>query len=108
MQCALPWSPELRADTFSGTMENGLSQVAQTVHSVFSFRLLVGKMKVEQHEDTGLGIHAQQRDEPDPHPDAHVVAEHVEEPDGTHGRERHSENNESGFHEGARVEVKEQ
>ena len=44
--------------------------------------LLVGQIEVEEHEDAGFRVHAEQGDQPHPDPDAHVVAEQVEEPDG--------------------------
>ncbi len=46
-------------------------------------------IEVEQHHDAGLGIEAGERDEADPHGDAHVVAEQVEQPERADQRERH-------------------
>ena len=65
-----------------------LLEVARGLQPSLASGVLVREVEVQQHEDAGLGVDAQQRDEADPDADAHVVAERVEQPDGADGGER--------------------
>ena len=67
----------------------------------------VGEVEIQQHEDAGLGVDAEQRDQPDPDGDAHVVAEQVQVPDGADGRERHRQQHDRRLHQRPRVQVQE-
>ena len=78
-------------------MQDSLSQIAQIAHSAFLFCVFVRKVEIKEHEDAGLCIHAEQRDEPDPHGDAHVVPQQVEEPYGAYRGKGHSEHDNSGL-----------
>ena len=48
-------------------------------------RLLVREVEVQEHEHAGLGVHAEEGDQADPHGDRHVVAEVPDEEDRPHG-----------------------
>src|SRR6266487_5545605 len=58
--------------------------------SPLAFRSLNARSRVEQHEDCSFRIDSQERDQPNPNRDTHVVVEEVEEPDRSNRRERHS------------------
>src|SRR5439155_26395494 len=64
-----------------------------------------GEVEVEEHEDAGLGVDTQERNQPHPDGDARVVAEEIEEPDGAHRRERHDEKNDHRLYPSARFQV---
>ncbi len=78
------------------------------LHSALLFPFVIGHVQIEQHKHAGLGIDAEQRNQADPDRNAHVVIERIQQPDGAHGREGHSQKHNHGFDEGARVEIEQQ
>lgn len=52
---------------------------------------MIREIEVKQHEDGRFRIHSKQRDQPNPHCNAHVVVQEVEEPDRANRRKRHGE-----------------
>src|SRR5205807_4775033 len=67
---------------------------------------LVGEVKVEQHEYSGFGIDPKKGKNTEPDSNAHIVAEHGNHPDGTHGREWNRQGNDHGFHRRSSIAVK--
>ena len=67
--------------------------------------LRIGKIQIEEHEDPGLGIDAEERNQADPDPDTHVVAEQIEKPDRADGGKRHREQDDQGLHHRAGIEI---
>ena len=63
----------------------------------FVLPLVVGEVEVEQHDDAGLGVETGEGDDADPHGDAQVVAEQVEQPERADERERHGEHDDGGL-----------
>src|ERR1019366_8108579 len=96
---------ELRPDSFHRAMHDRRLQVAKALQLAFQLGLVVSQVQIEQHEHAGLGIDTQQRDQTDPHPDSHVVAEKVQEPDGAHSGERYGQDDDQGLGHGLRVEI---
>ena len=83
-------------------------QLGQAAEAPLPLRLLVGQVQVQEHEDPGLGVHPQQGDQADPDPDAHVVAEQVEEPDGADRGERHGQGDDAGLRHRPGVQVEQE
>jgi hypothetical protein len=86
---------ELRPQALGGSLNDGLTQLAETVQAAFAPGLLVGQVEVEQHEDSGLGVDPQQGNQAHPHGDAHVVAGQIQKPETAptaekrHGQQAH-------------------
>src|SRR5215472_4469667 len=64
---------ELRTKPLGSPFDNRLVQVLAREAQVFTFRLFVGKVEIEQHEDAGLCVDPQQSNDAHPDRDAHVV-----------------------------------
>jgi len=78
----------LGPETLDRPVADHFLQIAQRPQPAFLLRLLIGKVEIEKHEDSGLRVHPQQRDQPHPDPDAHVISEQVKKPEGADGGER--------------------
>src|SRR4030042_1374834 len=98
---------ELWPEPLDCSVTNRLLKVGEAPEATFLLRLFIGEVKIEKHEDTGFGIHTEECDQSDPHPDAHVVAEEVKEPEGANGRKRHGQQNDEGLGDGPGVEIEE-
>ena len=67
-----------------GAFNHRGAQVGHAVHAAGRAELVPGMIEIEVHHDARFGVEAGERDEADPHGDAHVVAEQVEEPERPH------------------------
>jgi hypothetical protein len=73
-------SHNLRPDPFDCTMHNAFAEVFDALEFSFLPPLLVGKFEVQEHNHPCLRIQSGQCDNPDPHSDAHVIIQNIEEP----------------------------
>ena len=70
--------------------------------------LLVGKIEIEEHEDSGLGINAQQSNDAEPDRNTHVVAQGIHDPDRPHCRKGHGQDDDHGLHRRSSIAVKQE
>src|SRR6516162_2286613 len=88
-----------------GTVDDRFPQIVPTTHLTFLERFVVCQIEVEQHKHGRLCVHAKQGDQTHPHRNAHVVAQKIKEPDGSHRRERHGQEDDHGFRKRLRIKV---
>ena len=68
----------------NGALDDRSLQVFPGAHRSSASPLVEGDVEIEEHEDAGLGVDTQERNEPHPDGDARVVAKEIEEPNGAH------------------------
>src|SRR5437867_5818497 len=63
-------------------MVDRFAEILAALHLSSGAHPVIGEIQVEQHEDPGLSVEAQEGDQTDPHADGHVVAQGPKQPDG--------------------------
>ena len=98
---------DLGPEPLHGPLDDRLLQIGEGAHEAAPPSLVEGEVEVEEHEDAGLGVDAEERDQAHPDRDAHVVAERPEEPDGAHGREGHGQQDDHRLRDRGGVQIEE-
>src|SRR5271157_1051357 len=99
---------DLGTKPLDGAVHDGLAQVVPIAHFAFADGIVIGEVQIEQHEDGGFGVDAEQSDQTHPHSDAHVVVQQVENPDRADGRERNCGQDDGGLRDRTGIEVQQQ
>src|ERR1035437_7715260 len=99
---------ELWPQSFCGALHNCLVQIQARQIWIRSFRFLVSKIQIQEHENSRFRIDAKERDNAHPYRNAHVVSEQIDKPDGAYCREWHGKGDDEGFHHRPGVEVQQQ